>query len=193
MRRFKGVATVALLMGMFLAGGLSVDRVLADTGPFEPAGTVTVTMAGPCDMMFSEVHQQRYLTYLAKEFDPAALPDWEKAFADRKVASDKFEQMLKSSPRSVEITLPEGAPLQNGEVKIEMEPGQAVEGKRLFTTSYIGAADSDQFNTRIQVQKEFETAVENNDPAAIKNVLPKVLAGYRQATEDMLKAVVSAN
>jgi len=190
MKRFKHVVSVALVLAL-MATGVLASACLAEEKTDGPA-TITVTLPSLDHQLLSKVHQQRYLTYLVKEFDPAALPDWEKAFAERNVASEKFEQMLKSAPGSLAVSFPEGAPIEKGEVKIETKSGQLADGKKLFTTSCIGTADLDQFNARIQVQKEFETAVENNDPAAIKNVLPKALADYRQTTEDMLKAVVNA-
>ncbi|MEN6390157.1 MAG: hypothetical protein ABFD04_07035 [Syntrophomonas sp.] len=191
MKRFRHVASVALVLALVATGVLASTCLAGEPAGVETKGVVTVTMAAPCDMMFSEAHQQRYLTYLVKEFGPEALPDWEKAFADRKAASDKFGQMVESAQGSIEVTLPEGSSVQKGEVKIEMEPGQAGEGNKCFSISSFNAADKTQLDARMQVQKEFEDAVAKNDPAAIKNVLPKVLDDYRQGTEDMLKAVVN--
>lgn len=192
MKRFKHVASVALVLALVATGFLTSTCLAGEPAGVETKGVVTVTMATPCDMMFSEVHQQRYLTYLVKEFDPEALPDWEKAFADRKAALDEFEQMLKSTQGNIEVSLPEGTSVQKGEVKIEMEPGQLGEENKFFSISTFKSADKVQLDARIQVQKEFEDAVTKNDPAAIKNVLPKVLDDYRQGTEDRLNTVVNS-
>lgn len=192
MKRIRRIVSVALLLALVAAGGWTSNCLASEEAGGEVKGIVTVTMAGPCEMMFSDVHQQRYLTYLVKEFDPEALPDWEKAFADRKAASEKFEQMVESTQGEITVSLPEGMQVQKGEVKVEVEPGQLGEGNKFFSVSSFSASDKAQFDARIQMQKEFENAVEKNDTAAIKNILPTILADYRQGTEDMLKAVVNA-
>lgn len=192
MKRIRRIVSVALLLALVSSGGWTFNCQASEEAGPETKGVLTVTMAASCDMMFSDVHQQRYLTYLVKEFDPQALPDWEKAFADRKAASELFEQVVKSTQGTVAVCLSGGTSVQTGEVKVEVEPGQSGEGNKFFSVSSFSASDKPQFDARLQVQKEFESAVEKNDPAAIKNVLPKVLEEYRQGTQDMLKAVVNA-
>lgn len=192
MKRIRRIVSVALLLALVAAGGWATSCLAEEATAKEVKGIVTVTVAGPCEMMFSDVHQQRYLTYLIKEFTPESLPDWEKAFADRKAASEMFQQMVESSQGDITVSLSEGMQVKKGEIKVEVEPGQSGEENKIFSVSSFDASDKAQLDASIQLQKDFEDAVEKNDPAVIKNILPQILADYRQGTEDMLKAVVNA-
>jgi hypothetical protein len=49
-------------MALVAAGGWQ-PALAEEATAKEAKGIVTVTVAGPCEMMFSDVHQQRYLTY----------------------------------------------------------------------------------------------------------------------------------
>ncbi|HWP95502.1 MAG TPA: hypothetical protein VN426_01510 [Syntrophomonadaceae bacterium] len=195
MKRFKRVVSVALLLALVTTGGLASKCVAAETSAGQAPTVVTVTCIQSSDMMFSEVHQQRYLNYLVKEYDPQAMPEWEKAFAERKVASDKFEQIVKSNAQkfstsgTISIGTSKVETGKQGEINIEKLSDQA---NGSFTVKLAETSDNKQLDERIQVQKEFEKAVENNDPAAIKSVLPKILADYRQATDDMQKTIANS-
>lgn len=61
---------------------------------------------GSPPLMASEVHQQAYLTYLVKEYDPESLDQWQDAFAERKKAD---ADMPKPPARAARIMLKQDA------------------------------------------------------------------------------------
>ena len=190
-----------MVLGMIIGGSvqcLAADSFAAQTTKTE---TVAVAVGSPIlDFMASEVHQQNYLRYLVKEYDPASLPQWEKAFAARKDARQQLEQKLRDSiPGSSDlsgvftVTLADTAAISCTDLSItEVSKGSAeVSGDKVFVTSSL---DSEKLNhaevvSQDKLYSDFEQAVELGDAAAIKVDLPKILDKYQQLTEDMVKGI----
>lgn len=194
-----------MVIGMVIGG--SIPCLAADTPALEAAttGTVTVAVGSPVlNLMASEVHEQNYLKYLVKEYDPAALTQWEKAFTARKDARQQLEQKLKDSMPAasnlsgiITVTLADTAALPCTEaipcpkLSFTENVGSAeVSGDKVFITA-VESGESDDIEATAQdmFYSDFEQAVELGDAAAIKADLPKILDKYQQLTEDMVKDI----
>lgn len=203
MKRIAKLIMVVMVIGMVIGG--SIPCLAADPPALEAVktGTVAVAVGSPVlNFMASEVHEQNYLRYLIKDYDPAALPQWEKAFAARKDARQQWEQKLKDSlptaselSGAVTVTFADTAAFPCLEAlpgKVSISEGNLAEisGDKVFVT----AVESKELNNaEVAVQdklySDFEQAVELGDAAAIKAALPKILDKYQQLTEDMVKGL----
>lgn len=167
------------------------------------------------EYLFSNVHQQKYLTYLVNEFVPETINDWQAAFAER----NKVEAAM-PKPTPIDIEAIQGL---HEDLEISTQIGAIEDGENAFwvpsktvvikTLDGMAIADSnngdffkavpmdqqmqDTMNDDVfalpiaemkeanQLQVDFEQAVVSNDANAIKNLLPKVLADYQKTTQQM--------
>lgn len=195
MKRLRQVVLMVLVLGMVI-GGCYMQCLAADSSAIQATKTDTVVAAVATpflDFMASDVHQQNYLRYLVKEYDPDSLTQWEKAFADRKDVRQRLEQKLKdSAPDSpdfagiITVTLADSAAdSTTGMCITEVNKGsvKCTEDKVFVTTT----SSCGQIGIQEKLYDDFEKDVELGDASAIKNDLPKILEGYKRLTEDMNK------
>lgn len=157
----------------------------------------------------SDVHQQKYLTYLVNEYVPESIGDWQAAFAERnKVAATmpkpdniKVEAVSAASyqighAEQIDITndMDNAFAGPNKTILIKLQDGTTLtdpgEGK-LTKAVPMDQATQDQMEAEmtaaIQLKADFEQAVASNSANAFKEVLPKVLADYQKMTQQMAK------
>ena len=157
----------------------------------------------------SDVHQQKYLTYLVNEYVPESISDWQAALAERnKVAATmpKPDNIIVEAVKGASFQIGHGEqiditkdiddefPGPNKTIVIKLQDGTTLtdpdEGK--FTKAVpMDQATQDQMEAEmtaaIQLKADFEQAVASNSANAFKEVLPKVLADYQKMTQQMAK------
>ncbi|MHB8076794.1 hypothetical protein [Desulfosporosinus fructosivorans] len=171
----------------------------------KPVGVQHIMSHG--EYLNSDVHQQKYLTYLVNEYLPESLGDWQAAFAERnKVEAtmpkpDKVEAVSGVSyqlghaeqiditqdtdsafagpSKTIMIKLPDGTALT--------EPGEGKFMKALPMDQETQDKMEAEMKAAIQLNTDFEQAVASNSASAFKEVLPRVLADYQKMTQQMAK------
>lgn len=200
MRRINKLLMVVLVVGMMIGGSVPCLASESAAAPAVPKDAVTVTICSPLpDFLLSEVHQQNYLRYLVKEFDPSSLSKWETAFTARKAANKQLQDRISVSfnsvassdvPGIITVTLPDK---KSFSCTSSQTAGVASAVDSSANQVFVTATDvcktqgSSEAAAPDPLYSDFEKAVELGDASAIKAVLPKILDKYAQVTEDMVK------
>lgn len=79
--------TLIMVVGLSIAG-TSLQAKASDTqagveSAISKVGGMKRMIINSGEHLYSDVHQQKYLTYLVNEFAPEAINDWQAAFAER--------------------------------------------------------------------------------------------------------------
>lgn len=199
MKRISKLLMMVMVVGMIIGGSIQCMASESAAAPTAQTGSVAVTMCSPLpEFMMSEVHQQNYLRYLVKQYDPAALSKWEEAFTARKVATKQLQESISVSfssvaandvPGIITVTLPDNKAFSCTSPSSAVSASGVPSANQVFVTAAedckalgnIEAAAPDP------LYSDFEKAVEFDDAKAINAVLPKILDKYAQVTEDMVK------
>lgn len=210
----KLITTSAFIMVVGLSIASTSLQAKADTQT--EVGLSTTKVVGVNKMIInngmylnSDVHQQKYLTYLVNEYAPDSIGDWQAAFAERnKVeaampkpenikagvsgASDQFEfapqlDITKDnstgsadSKKKLVIKLPDGSTIFSD--LGEGEFSKVLPGDPMTQPEMMAKITAEQ-----KLMADFEQAVDSNNASAIKDVLPKVLADYQKITQQMVQ------
>ncbi|MDH4618513.1 hypothetical protein [Brevibacillus sp. AY1] len=170
----QGIVATVLLMGMVMPFGAQA----ADHQVQPKAGTYTSVPEQENNhhghhkfRMRMSAHQKMYMTLLAEKYTPSQVAEWQTVLKER----EKLITELKAARET-----------SGQEEKVE-EKGKAPESadrKEKQGEDTDRRAKMEKFR---KVHEEFDTAIETEDAAKIKEVLPKLLEQLKAKNERMAK------
>jgi hypothetical protein len=176
MKHWKmGFVATALLMGMMLPAGVQAAKEL----PQQPqAGTYSTVPeqehhggAHHKFRMRMSAHQKMYMTLLAEKYTPNQASEWQAVLKER----EKLINELRAAR----------------ETASQKDKGEAKSGaKELADRDGKPNKDTDrhaQMESFRKVYEEFDSAIESENAAKIKDVLPKLLEQMKVKNERMAK------
>ncbi len=153
-------------------------------------GETTFCCASYGGLLTDEVHEQRYLRYLVKDFAAESLPEWEKAFAERCQAAERLNSM---APQQTELLngMIMTCTIASSDADSDLSELSVVADAADPNSDIVSAQPSEELQARFAAEEAFAAAVEKDDASAIKKLLPQILEFYRSDTDNMNNIEIS--
>ncbi|CAG7644708.1 hypothetical protein PAESOLCIP111_04776 [Paenibacillus solanacearum] len=206
MKRLKVLTAGSVLLTMVLGAS---GAALAETAqPAEvkleaqaattavKAATVMVRSAG---MLFSPVHERKYMQLLVQAYAPESAAQWSAALEERKQVESEMSKTLEkqvilktdAAPvEAVKIRKVDGTKEEAGatdSIRLEIKEGGELHMSPAKTIAAVGTVKK-ELTESMKLQDEFAKAVESGDASAIQALLPKLLDDYTKQTAEMKQA-----
>lgn len=154
--------------------GIEANKQQSAVAVVETTDQTTLCISSCGSLLLDEVHEQRYLRYLVKDFAPESLPAWEQAFAERQQAAARLNSMASLHTSQGVISGTVASYTNIGSTSDSDSNVLTVVSPANDTNSVcISAQPSEEQQARFKAEEAFTAAVEKEDASSIKQLLPQ--------------------